>query len=147
MIKLGLAFWSSRALLMWHELRSVTYATPPPLMAKVMPHAHPNSCHINRAQRRGCQCVKGCRLCGGGFAPPMQEVGFVVVVVVWWNVTDVIVWLLVLSRMCCTSGIVCGLPMGFWWSVKISWRMGLSPHVMWFTRSFVLLHPLHLNFV
>ena len=35
----------------------------------------------------------------------MQEVGCVVVVGVWW---DVIVYLLVLSRLCCTSGIVSG---------------------------------------
>ena len=27
---------------------------------------------------RGCQCVKGCWLCGGGFAPATQEVGCVV---------------------------------------------------------------------
>ena len=43
--------------------------------------------------RRGCQYVK---LCGGGFAPPTQEVGGVVVMGVWWNV---IVCLLVLSRL------------------------------------------------
>ena len=30
--------------------------------------------------RRGCQCVKGCWLCGGGFLPRTQEVGCVVVV-------------------------------------------------------------------
>ena len=29
--------------------------------------------------RRGCQCWKGCWLCGGWFAPPTQEVGCVVV--------------------------------------------------------------------
>ena len=46
----------------------------------------------------------------------MQEVGCVVVVGVWWNVIIVIVRL-------CTSGIVCGLLVGFQWSVKISWRM------------------------
>ena len=33
-----------------------------------------------------------------------------VVWLVWWNV---IVYLLVLSRLCCTSGIVCGLLVGF----------------------------------
>ena len=36
----------------------------------------------------------------------MQEVDCVVMVVVWWNVIDVLVWLLVLSRVYCTSGIV-----------------------------------------
>ena len=45
-------------------------------------------------------------LCGGGFPPPIQEV-------VWCNVVDVMVF------------VVCGHPVGFWWSVKISWRMGL----------------------
>ena len=44
-----------------------------------------------------------------------------VVVGVWWNV---IVCLLVLSRLCCTIGIVSGLPVGFWWLVEISWRTG-----------------------
>ena len=29
---------------------------------------------------------------------------------VWWNVIDVIVCLLVLTRLCCIIGIVCGLP-------------------------------------
>ena len=42
-------------------------------------------------------------------APPSQEVGCVVVVGVWWNVINVIVCLLVLTRLCCTIGIVCGL--------------------------------------
>ena len=36
-----------------------------------------------------------------------------------------IVCLLVLSRLCCTIGIVCGLPVGFRWSVEISFRTGL----------------------
>ena len=40
----------------------------------------------------------------------MQEVGCVVVVGVWWNAIDVIVCLLVLSRLCC---IVCELPVGY----------------------------------
>ena len=48
-----------------------------------------------------------------------------VVVGVWWNVIDVLVCLLVLTRLCCIIGIVCGLPVGFRWSVEISWRMGL----------------------
>ena len=86
---------------------------------------------------------------GGGFAPRMQELGCVVVVGVWWNVIDVIVCLLVLSRLCCTSGIVCGLPVGFRWSVKISWRMGVFEKqdgavvgVFWpLPSGFVLLHP------
>ena len=43
----------------------------------------------------------------------------------WWNVIDVLVCLLVLTRLCCIIGIVCGLPVGFRWSVEISWRMGL----------------------
>ena len=52
--------------------------------------------------RRGCQCVKGCWLCGDGLAPPMQEVSCVVMVGH--------VCLLVLTRLCCTIGFVCGLP-------------------------------------
>ena len=28
-------------------------------------------------------------------------------------------------RLYCTTGIVCGFLVGFWWSVKISWRMGI----------------------
>ena len=63
-----------------------------------------------------------CWLCGGGFAPPTQEVDCVVVVGVWWNV---IVCLLVLTRLYCTIGIVCGLLVGFRQSVKISWWMGI----------------------
>ena len=31
----------------------------------------------------------------------------------------------VLSRLCCNSGIVSGLSVGVWWSVKISWGMGI----------------------
>ena len=42
----------------------------------------------------------------------MQEVGCVIVMGVWWNVIDVIVCLLVLSWLCCTSGIVCELAFG-----------------------------------
>ena len=49
----------------------------------------------------------------------------VVVVGVWWNVIDVIVCLLVLTRPCCTIDTVCGLLVGFQWLVQISWRMGL----------------------
>ena len=45
-----------------------------------------------------------------------------VVVGVWWNVIDFIVCLLVLIS---SIGIVCRLLVGFQWSVKISWRMGL----------------------
>ena len=49
----------------------------------------------------------------------MQEVGCVVVVGI---VIDVLVCLF---RLCCIIGIVCGLLVGFQWSVEISWRMGL----------------------
>ena len=65
-----------------------------------------------RAQLKGCHFV---RLCGGGFVPPTQEVVVVGVVI------DVIVCLLVLSKLWCTIGIVCGLPVGFRWSVKSEW--------------------------
>ena len=42
--------------------------------------------------------------------------------VVVGDVIDVIVCLLVLSRLSCT---VCGLPVGSWWSVKISWGVSV----------------------
>ena len=38
--------------------------------------------------------------------------GSVIVVGVWWNVVNIMVYLLVLSRLCCKSGIVCGLFLG-----------------------------------
>ena len=55
---------------------------------------------------------EGCeKLCGGGYASPMQEVGDMVVMGVWWKVVDIV--------LCCTTGIVCGLPVGFQRLVKI----------------------------
>ena len=51
--------------------------------------------------------------------------GCAIVLGVCWNVIDDLVFVLVLSELCCTSGIVCGLPVGFRWSVKISLRMGI----------------------
>ena len=48
--------------------------------------------------------------------------GCVVVVEVWWNVIHVIVYILVLSRQCCTSGIVCVLPVV---DQKFFWRVGV----------------------
>ena len=69
--------------------------------------------------RRGCQVVYCVKV---DLLHPLRKW----VVWLWWgNVIDVIEHLLVLSRLCCTSGIVCGLPLGFRWSVKISWRMGV----------------------
>ena len=50
--------------------------------------------------------MKGWRLCGGGVT---QEVGRSIVLGVWWSGTDVIVCLLMQSRLCCVSGNVCGL--------------------------------------
>ena len=38
------------------------------------------------------------------------EVGCVIVLEVGWNVIDDLVFVLVLSGLCCISGIVCGLP-------------------------------------
>ena len=38
-----------------------------------------------------------------------QEVGRAIVLGVWWSVTDVLVRILMLSRLCCVSGNVCGL--------------------------------------
>ena len=52
-------------------------------------------------------------------------VGYVIVLGVWWNVIDDLVLVLVLSRLCyIISGVICRLPVGFWWSVKTSLRMG-----------------------
>ena len=53
------------------------------------------------------------------------EVCCVIVMGVWWNVVEVMVCPSVLSRLCCNSGIVRGLPVGLWWSVKISWGMAI----------------------
>ena len=75
---------------------------------------------VQSGWRRGCKRLLNVWVCGGGFAPPTQEVDCVVVVRMWWNVIDIIVCLLVLS---CIIGIVCGLTVGFWWSIKIFWRM------------------------
>ena len=60
-----------------------------------------------------CLLVKGWWLCGVGVAPPTQEVGCAIVLGVWWKGTDLIVCILMLSRLCCDSGNVCGLPVGF----------------------------------
>ena len=43
-----------------------------------------------------------------------------------WKVTDVVVFLMVSSRLCCNNGIVCGLPVGFQWSVKPGQNMMVS---------------------
>ena len=37
-------------------------------------------------------------------------IGHTIVLGVWWNGTDIIVCILMLSRLCCVSGNVCGLP-------------------------------------
>ena len=42
-------------------------------------------------------------------APSMREVGWVIVLGVWWNGIDGLVLVLVSSRLCCISDIVCGL--------------------------------------
>ena len=55
--------------------------------------------------RRGCQCVKGFWICSTHVGSGLCGCGGV-----WWNVIDVIVCLLMLTRLCCTSGVVCGLP-------------------------------------
>ena len=75
--------------------------------------------------RIACLHVKGWRLCGGSVAPPTQEVGRTIVLGVWWSGTDIIVCILILLRLCCVSGNVCGLPVGFRWSVNFSWRVGV----------------------
>ena len=63
-------------------------------------------------------------MCEGGVAPPTQEVACAIVLGVWWNGTNDIVCIM-LSRLCCVSGNVCGLLVGFRWSVKFSLRMGV----------------------
>ena len=62
------------------------------------------SCSVRVRWNSRCQCVN---LCGGRLAR---------VVWLWWGMS-----------LCafCTIGIVCGLPVGFWWLAKISWRIGL----------------------
>ena len=39
--------------------------------------------------------------------------------------TDIIVYILILSNLCCVSGHVCGISVGFHWSVKVSLRIGV----------------------
>ena len=105
----------SQAMLMWHEWVCacplsgwpLTFPRPSIGLAEALQSSVNEVDNLVewRAQsdwKRSCQCVKGCWLCGGGLAPPTQEVGCVVVVI------DVIVCLLVLTRLCCTT--VCGLP-------------------------------------
>ena len=53
---------------------------------------------------------------------PSKEVGCAIVL---GNGTDVIACVLMLWRPCCISGKVCGLPVSFRWSVKLSLRMGV----------------------
>ena len=49
-------------------------------------------------------------MCRGGAALPTQPVVCVIMwAVSWLNDIDSIVFILVLSRLCCGSGIVCGL--------------------------------------
>ena len=50
--------------------------------------------------------MKSGGLCWGGVAPPRKEVGCVIVLGVWWNVLDDLVFVLVSSSPCCISGIV-----------------------------------------
>ena len=44
---------------------------------------------------------------------------------VWWEGTDNLVCVLVLSRLCCFIGVVGGLPVCFRWPVTNSLRMGV----------------------
>ena len=95
--------------------------------------AHPNpSPSVNELEeqlqavccwRGACVLVKGWWLCVGGVAPSTQEVSRAIVLGMWWNGTDVILCVLMLSRLCCVSGHTCGLTVGFRWSVKFSLRM------------------------
>ena len=61
----------------------------------------------------------------GEVAPPTQRVSCVTVLgnVVEWHWCHCVI--LTLSRLCCDSGIVCDLSLGFWWSVKFSLGMGI----------------------
>ena len=68
------------------------------------------------------QLLKGWRLCGGGVVPPTQEVGRAIVLC---SGTDIIVCVLMLSRLCCVCGNVRGLPAGFQLSVKFSLKTGV----------------------
>ena len=72
---------------------------PPVLFSQLMKWRTHVEWRAQPGGRRGCQCVKGCWLFGGGLAPPMQEVGCVE------DVINVIVCLLVLTRLCSTIGI------------------------------------------
>ena len=69
--------------------------------------------------------MKAARLCWGCVAPPRQEVSYVIVLGVWRNFLDDLVFALVLWSPCCISGIVCALLVDFRWSVKTSLRRGV----------------------
>ena len=56
---------------------------------------------------------------------PTQEVCCVIVWVVMWKGFDIIVCILVWSRLCSFSCIACGLPADFQCSVNISLRIGI----------------------
>ena len=78
----------------------------------------------------------------GWLVPHTQEVGCVVVMGIWRNVIDAIVCLLVLTRLCWTIGIVCGLPVVFGQSFlesELPWGTGW--HCCVCSRSFQL--PVH----
>ena len=101
-----------------HALSRSDFAMPPPLAwqrpsSPVNEVGDPGGMAVQSGWKRGCQCVKGCWLFGGGFAPPTQEVGCVVVVGVWWNFIDVIVCLLVLTSVLLAL------------FVDFRWRLGL----------------------
>ena len=69
--------------------------------------------------------MKAAGLCWGCVAPPRQEVSDVIVLGVWRNFLDDLVFVLVLWSPCCICGIVCALPVDFRWSVKASLRRGV----------------------
>ena len=108
---IGLAFWSSAwALLMLWECTPLPYVAFDLCYAPSIsrPVQTVNEIEMERQAHSGRdQFVRGLWLCGSGVAPPTQEVGCVTVM---WNVEEVMVCPSVLSRLCCNSGIVCGLP-------------------------------------
>ena len=90
----------SRALLMWHEWGWACPHSACPL-AEVGPKWN------GRHSLAGGEAVSMWKVvdCVGGFAPPMQEVGYVVVMGVWWNVIDVT-----------GCAVLLALFVDFWWA-------------------------------
>ena len=110
-----------------YPLQDLTFATPPPgrslpsQFSRLMSSKNQVEWRAHSGWSRGCHSMCERWLTVWRWYST-QEVGCVIVM---GSVVEVMVCPLVLSRLCCNSSIVCGFPVGFRWSVKISWRMAI----------------------